>query len=209
MAIVSDIQLSRGLVTIDVDGLRLCRVKRKFYEKMPLQLDDVLDPERYIDQLSQLMLGEAYEQALTLLDYSARASGELKKRLLQKGYLEPAVAAVLERMRENRLIDDSAYAERMVESAKGKPVGRYQLQRKLRAKGVSEEAAEQALSSIVEEEQTHAARALAQKLLPKYQDQPARARRAKLSQALARRGFSWDTISEALDGLGNDDDWDA
>ena len=55
---------------------------------------------------------------------------------------------------------------------------------------------------------------LAQKLSGRYAGQPARSARAKLSQAMARRGFSWDDISWALSQLeeqgqlNSEDDWD-
>jgi len=205
MAEVSHIEERRGLVYIDADGRRLCAVKKVFFDRMPVREGDALDAEAYLDRLSALMFDAAYEEALTLLDYSARASGELRDRLLRKGFLAPAVDAVIERLRESRLIDDGEYAERMVQGARGKPIGLYALKRKLRAKGVDEDAAERALESVDEASQTAAAKALAERLAPRYHGQDPRAARAKLSQALARRGFGWDVISAALDGFGGED----
>ena len=41
----------------------------------------------------------------------------------------------------------------------------------------------------------------ARRLWRKYEDLPEREAKAKLSQALARRGFGWDAIESALDEL--------
>lgn len=211
MAIVSHIEERRGLIYIDADGRRLCAVKKRFFQKMPVSEGDVLDEEAYLDRLSSLQLNAAYEEALSLLDVCARATGEMRKKLSQKGYLEPAVDAVIERMTQNHLLNDEDYAERIVQSGQGKSMGYYAIKRKLRSKGVDEDAVEQALDLVDDEEQKVAARALAEKLSRKYHGQEWRIAKGKISQSLARKGFSWDVISSALDGLEDgfsSADWD-
>lgn len=201
MAIVSAVYEARKLIAIDVDGRRLCRVHARFFNKLPVSEGDAIDEAAYLDRLCALMLGACYSDALTLLGRSARASGELREKLIAKGYLEAAADAALERLIENRLVDDGEYARRAVELSENKPVGVYALRRKLKAKGVDEQALDEALALVDGESQIESARALAERLLPRYRKDPPRARRAKLSQALARRGFSWDAISAALDSL--------
>lgn len=205
MAIVSSIEERRALIQVDVDGRRLCNVKKVFFKQLPLKEGDVIDEIAYLDRLASIQMNACYEDALSLLDFSARASGEMRRRLIQKGYLEQVANATVARLEENRLIDDNDYAERLVQSAERKPVGRYALQRKLRAKGVDEDAVESALESIDDDAQRKSAIQLIEKLSPKYAHLPARESRAKLSQALARRGFSWDVISSALDGSMEED----
>jgi regulatory protein len=132
----------------------------------------------------------------------------MQKKLLTKGYLPNVVDSALARLMENRLVDDERYAQHMVESSKGKPIGQFALRRKLKAKGVDEDAAQAALSEIDEQSQLDAAQQLARKLLPKYIDQKQYIARAKLSQALARRGFSWDVIASTIESVLSDDDWE-
>ena len=109
--------------------------------------------------------------------------------------------AVVERLRENGLIDDARYAQRMAEVQSNRPVGVYAFRRKLRAKGISDDDAEEALAAFDDEQQRDAALAAARQLYRKYQDLPEREARAKLSQALARRGFGWDAIEGAIDSI--------
>ena len=104
-------------------------------------------------------------------------------------------------MTENRILDDRRYAQRLAELQSKKPVGVYAFRRKLRAKGISEADAEEALSAFDDDQQQSAALAAAQGLYRRYAELPPREGRAKLSQALARRGFDWDAIDSALEQL--------
>ena len=56
-----------------------------------------------------------------------------------------------------------------------------------------------ALSAFDEDQQREACLLAAQKLFRKYEALPPREGRAKLSQALMRRGFAWDAIEGVLD----------
>ena len=77
--------------------------------------------------------------------------------------------AAVERLRENRLIDDARIAGRIAESSADKPVGVYALRRKLKAKGISDEDADAALEAFDDDQQQAAARRAAEKLLKRYE----------------------------------------
>ncbi len=201
MSIVTDIVENRGLVEIRADGATIARVRKAHFAKYPLKPGDDIDPEAYIGRLAAAQFADGYEAALTSLDFCARSAREIGNALRRKGYVEPAIEAIVERLTENRLIDDARYAQRMAELQSGKPVGIYAFKRKLRAKGISEDDAEEALSAFDDEQQQAAALEAARKLFRKYEELPEREARAKLSQALARRGFGWDAIDSAIDAL--------
>ena len=201
MSIVTDIVENRGLVEIRADGATIARVRKAHFAKYPLKPGDDIDPEAYIGRLAAAQFADGYEAALTSLDFCARSAREISNALRRKGYVEPAIEAIVERLTENRLIDDARYAQRMAELQSGKPVGIYAFKRKLRAKGISEDDAEEALSAFDDEQQQAAALEAARKLFRKYEELPEREARAKLSQALARRGFGWDAIDSAIDAL--------
>lgn len=199
MAIVTGIQENRGLVEIALDGVTAARVRRVHYEKCPVEIGAELDLDAYLDRVAATQFSDGYEAALTSLDFCARSAREIANALRRKGYVEPCVQAVVERLRENGLIDDARYAQRMAEVQSGRPVGLYAFKRKLRAKGISDDDAEAALSAFDDEQQQASALTAARQLYRKYQDLPEREARAKLSQALARRGFGWDAIESAVD----------
>ena len=201
MSTVSELREFRGCMIVSLDDAPSMRIRKAHFEKRPLAEGEEIDAEQYMDQLASLQFADAYEAALSTLDYSARTSKELERSLLSKGYVPPAVGAVLARLRENHLIDDRRLASRIAETNAARPVGVYAMKRKLRAKGISEDDASEALEGFDDEQQRRAAQMAGEKLLRRYSGLSSREMRAKLSQALARRGFPWDAVSAAVDAL--------
>lgn len=81
------------------------------------------------------------EAALTLLDASARSSGALIKRLVDKGY-DPVVAKdVVERLIQVHLIDDEEYARSVVRSCTARMMGFQGVVMEMRRKGVDDQLA--------------------------------------------------------------------
>lgn len=206
--IVSDLEEKRGLIAISIDGSVALRVRKKHFLKNPLEIGEEIDVEKYEDQMAGIQFPDAYEAALCALDLSARTEREMERSLTMKGFVAPAVRAVIDRLQENGLIDDKRMAERIAQSNSSKAVGIYAVKRKLRAKGISDEDAVDALETFDEEQQQTAANQMAVKLAKRYRDLPAREARAKLSQALARRGFGWDAVRSAVDAVLSNDDFD-
>lgn len=201
MAMVSDVREMRGLMEISLDGVTWLRVRRKHFALLPLEKDESIDPEAYLDRLSALQAADCYEAALTMLDQAAQTSADLQAKLVRKGYAAPAARACVERLVENRLVDDSRYAERIAQSQKNKAVGAWSVRRKLMAKRLDEEIIDAVMEDFDSEQQSSACIQAAEKLWRKYASLPGREGRAKLSQALARRGFGWDAIRSTVDRI--------
>ena len=212
MGMVTSVVRKKSRVQIDIDGRFYMNLRAGDFDKCPVAEGDALDEQAYEDRLSAVQYPDAYEAALTQLDYCQRSSGELRKKLATKGFAPPCIDAVIQKLTEVRLIDDGAFAQRMVESMAKKPVGVYAARRKLRAKGFSEDDADDALTQLDDDQQTEMAAQLAKKLAPKYLAKgDAREAKAKLSQALARRGFGWEHVREAVEAALENaalDDWD-
>lgn len=201
MSTVTELREARGCMVVSLDDAPSMRIRKVHFEKRPLVQGEEIDVEQYMDQLASTQFSDGYEAALSSLDFCARSAKELERSLLNKGYVPPVIDAVLERLRESRLIDDRRLAARIAETNVAKPVGVYAMKRKLRAKGISDEDASDALEGFDDEQQRKAAQMAGRKLLRRYSGLPAREKRAKLSQALARRGFLWDAVSAAVDTL--------
>ena len=201
MAVVTDIRESRGMVEVVLDGATFARLRKCHFDKCPLATGNSIDEAAWLERVAAAQFADAYEAALSSLDRSARTAHDLTTALRRRGIVQPAIDAVLARLTENGLIDDARYAQRMAELQASKPVGLYAFRRKLRAKGISDDDAEDALAAFDDDQQRAAARQAAEKLLKKYEVLPDREARAKLSQALARRGFGWDAIESAVEAL--------
>ena len=201
MAIVTDIRENRGMVEIILEGSAFARMRKSHFDKCPLAAGDDIDEAAWLDRVAAVQFADAYEAALSSLDRSARTAHDLTTALRRRGIVQPAIDAVLARLTENGLIDDARYALRMAELQSDKPTGVYAFRQKLRAKGVSDDDAEEALALFDEDQQRRAALQAARKLYRKYEGLPKREARGKLSQALARRGFGWGAIESAVEAL--------
>lgn len=201
MDCIDEIRVRGGLATICAGSSELITVRAKDLKAHPVREGDELDAEEYAARVAPGQLADAYEAALCMLDRSDKTAFQVDTALKKKGFVPVVRESVVERLRGNRLIDDARFARRMADAGRRAGTGIFALKQKMRAKGISEDVAEEALSAIGEEGQLASAAALIQKLAPRYAHQPQRQARAKLSQALARRGFSWDVISSALESL--------
>ena len=201
MAIITDIRENRGMVELVAEGATFARVRKVHFDKCPVAVGDEIDEDAWLNRMAAAQFSDAYEAALSNLDRSERTAQGLANTLRRKGFVQPAIDAVLARLTESGLIDDARYAQRMAELSASKPVGLYAFKRKLRARGISEDDAEDALSAFDDDQQRAAALQAAHKLSKKYEALPEREARAKLSQALARRGFGWDAIGSAVEEI--------
>lgn len=164
----------------------------------------MIDEDAYLEATALAQEPLAYEAALSALDRSARTERALTRYLLDRGFLPGPVENAISRLKRARLIDDAAIAERMIQAGVASGRSKNAMKQKLRAKGVGDEDIESALEEVSDEDQLLSAKKIASRMFPRYEKLEKRAARAKLSQALARRGFSWDVIDQALDGLFDD-----
>ena len=201
MSTVTELKRVQGCMRIAFDDAPSLRIRKCHFARLPLEEGDEIDPEEYVNRVASIQFADAYESALTSLDASARTASEINRVLRMKGFVAPAAEAVVERLKENGLIDDQRLAARLAETQLTKPVGLYAMKRRLRAKGISDEDAAEALESFDDDQQRAAAIQAARKLLRRYEELPTRECRGKLSQALARRGFSWDAVSAAVEAV--------
>lgn len=205
MAHITEIREQKGLVQLSLDGVRWISLRKKHFLKLPLEEGDVVEPEEYLSSIASIQAADCYEAALSILDLSSQTKNILIRKLILKGYAAPAAEAAAERLSEIGLIDDRRYAERVAQSHLKKTMGSYAVKRKLMSKRLSTEDIEAVMEVFDDEQQAKACKSTAEKLWRKYACLPTREGRAKLSQALARRGFGWETIRSAVDALAQDD----
>lgn len=206
MATITGLEEKRGRYEIWLDGTLWLRIPVRHFHKMPLSEGEYIDPDAYIDRIAALQGAECYEAALTILDSAAQTRSGMARALMRRGYVRPAAEAAADRLAEIGLIDDQRYAERIAQASLNKPVGAFAVRQKLRAKRISEDDIDSAMECFDDAQQQSACFAAAEKLYRKYAQLPRRESRAKLSQALARRGFGWDAISTAVERILNEAD---
>ena len=151
----------------------------------------------------------AKEAALRILARGPRTEREIEQRLRDRGYESGAVARALMRLRRVSLVDDRAFVRSFLRTELFKAAqGKRLLVMKLRRRGVPD-ALVRELDSFLDEDPDLAGRSLAseegraaegvRQLRRRYARLAPDVYRRRMQQALARRGFDWDTIRDLLE----------
>jgi len=133
----------------------------------------------------------ARQIVLRQLAMAPRSRAELMQKLAQRGCAADVAATVLDRMTQVGLVDDEAYAQMLVRSQQaGRGLAKRALARELRAKGIENHLAEDALTSISDEDERDRARALVDKKLRAMHGLGIEVQTRRLVGMLARKGYS-------------------
>ena len=142
------------------------------------------------------LLERAKLRAMRIISARAMSCRELYDRLVEKGESEQDAAACVEYLLELHFLDDSQYAAMTVRHYAAKGYGQRRIRDELYRRKVPRELWDEALEQLPEQE-GELDRLLEKRLRGAAPDD--RNAIKKASDALARRGFSWQEIREALE----------
>ena len=158
--------------------------------------------EQKIEQLiAEDARERAYQQAMLFLSYRARSESEIRKNLRKHEIPEAVIEQTLERLRGDGFANDSQFASAWVENRTTfRPRSRRLMAMELRQKGLDEEAIKSAIETVDDEASAYEA---AQKKAARWKDLEWNDFRKKLSDFLARRGFSYSVVSPVVNRIWN------
>jgi len=137
----------------------------------------------------------AFQNALKVLSYRPRSIFEVQKKLKDNGFDETVVHSVLERLKQNGLLEDQSFAQTWVENRTVfHPRSRKLMALELRQKGVPDEVVQNALAAGATDDETLAYQSAIQ-YTRRLKGLEWTEFRKKLSAYLLRRGFSFETVS--------------
>lgn len=148
--------------------------------------------------------GNALNVSLRILSRRSLSEGEIRFRLVRKGFGESETESVLGRLRELGLVDDRALCGRLAGQYRcDRRLGPGRIARMLGARYFPRDLIEEALGRIRPEEEFSAALEALQR---KYRDgiPPGRGATAKAYRFLAGRGFPPETCRRAIRALSAD-----
>ncbi len=108
-----------------------------------LQDDFKTEPEEATEELEKIR-----EAALRILEHADNTSGDLRRKLLKKGYRQEAVEQVIARLSEADLLNDLRFAEHYTRSKTESGKGPAWIRRKLEEKGIPQGVVEQVLEEV-------------------------------------------------------------
>ena len=139
------------------------------------------------------------DAAFRYLSYRPRSELELKMRLRKRGFDDPSIESVIRNLREQRLVDDAAFAQFWRDNRESfSPRSRTLLQRELRGKGVASYIIAEVAEGIDDEASAYrAAQQKVKKLACSDYDGFCR----KLGAFLKRRGFDHEVARRTINRL--------
>lgn len=161
-----------------------------------------LSREAYDEIVGGILCRRARERMIYLLKASDKTEAQLRRKLKEGGYPEPAVEAAITFAREHRYIDDAGYAERYIRS-RGTRMSKRQIAYDLQQKGIDREIIAGCLEEFPIQEDRIVRSYLKKKGLDGRDLSPEERRKAGM--ALGRKGISWEIIRKVLDDGG---EWD-
>lgn len=157
-----------------------------------------LSEEAYTKLVNRILKPRARERLLKTLMVSDKTEKQLRDLLKREGYPESVIEDAVGMVKEYHYIDDEAYGSRYVQS-QGKKKSRRQLVCAMQKKGFSRDLIDDLLEENPVNEQEQIEQYLAQKGIS-VGDALSREEYAKLAAKLARKGYSYDAIAQALQG---------
>jgi regulatory protein len=167
-----------------------------------LQVGQTLDEEKIAKLQAEDSRERAWGQALLFLSYRARSENEIRQNLIKHEIPDAVIEETLERLRRDGFANDKKFASAWVENRNTfRPRGRRALAQELRQKGIDEPTIESTLEGIDEEALAYEA---GQKKAGKLRAREWIEFRKKMSEFLARRGFSYSVIAPVVARLWNE-----
>ena len=185
--------------SIYVDGRFYCGLTLETAVKNRLKVGQSVTAE----YLSEIQLESekrmALDKALTHLTATQKTEREIRDFLTKKGYLPATADYVLEKLRGYNFVNDGEYAKAYV-TAKSSKKGERLIRMELRAKGIAETDAAEALSGIDEETQIASAKGVLEKYARgKTMDAPTL---QKAYRHLLSKGYTYEVAKTAISAFG-------
>ena len=160
------------------------------------------DEDAYNELVSACTLALSKARALRIINARPMSREELRKRLVEKSETPENAEECAEWLCQMGLINDTEYAGSVVRHYAAKGYGAARIKQELRRHGVSRELWDEAMSQMPEQDEY-----LARFLRSRLTDPGNRAQVKKVSDALFRRGYSWDQIKHALNEFDTQGDY--
>ncbi|MEE8413295.1 MAG: RecX family transcriptional regulator [Dehalococcoidales bacterium] len=183
-------------VNVFLDGKFAFRLEASVAAREGLQIDQTLSVEQIETLTRTNLISRCYYAATLFLSYRPRSEPELRDRLHRRGFDDDNIETVITRLKEQGLIDDTAFAQFWKDNRESfSPRSQWLTRLELRQKGVTDEIIDQTVATIDDEDSAYRAALKKARGLPASDYQSFRRR---LGEHLKRRGFSYGVINDTV-----------
>lgn len=192
--VISNIkQTTPGRLTVIFDNGKEVKTTLGVVTEVRLFSGKELDEEQAEEFLLLSHRSIAREKALEILSKRPMSRRELYKKLLEKGEDEETAEYCVSWLAENGFINDESYAAAVARHYAAKGFGAGRVKTELVKRGISRELWGEALEAAPDNSAK-----IDKFISSRLTDPNDRSQVGKVSQALYRRGFSWEEIRQAL-----------
>jgi regulatory protein len=187
-------------VNIYLDGKYAFPLDLNNFVKAGLKVGQKLS-EKEVEALKEKDLKEKiFNKVLKFLSYRPRSEKEIVDYLKKKGASSTLIDKSIKKLKKLKFLNDRDFVTWWLEQRSTfRPRGKRALKMELIRKGIDREIIDEVLNKAVDE--LVLAKKAAQKKLKTYQRLEANEFRKKMTGYLARQGFAWDSIKEALEEI--------
>lgn len=159
-----------------------------------------LTEEEYAELYAASSLSLAKSRALKIINARPMSRKEMRDRLIEKGEDPDNAEACADWLCEMGLINDESYAGSVVRHYAAKGYGMTRIRQELNRHGIPRELWDTALEQMPEQDDK-----IERFIRSRLTDPDDRAQIKKISDALYRRGYSWDEIKKAINNVKSED----
>lgn len=192
-------EVGKGRVKVFIDGSPSFTTHRSDFLHHSLKVGQELSDEKIAKIKQAAVFQECIDAALHFLSYRPRSEAEVRKRLQRRGFVVEVVDRVIEKLKQQKMIDDTAFAKFWIENRLlFRPKSRAMLKIELRRKGIEIQIVETETCNLDDNIGAYEA---ASKFRWKLKSLEKEEFYRRLAGYLRRRGFGYDVIKEVVGKL--------
>ena len=194
---------NKDRLSVYIDGRFSFTISEEDYISLNLYDKTEINEETVEYIKDTLNFREAKSRAVRYLSLKLRTEREVREKLLNEGYDPDCTAKVIDELKAIGYINNKLYAQKYIfDRSKLKPLSKRMMRLELLSRGIPEETADEVLADWKVEDSV-VAESLLKRKFGKYDMSDEKTLR-KAYMFLVHRGFSRETIKEALNDLGTD-----
>ncbi|MFC1913046.1 regulatory protein RecX [Chloroflexota bacterium] len=184
-------------VNVFLDGKFAFSLEAEVAVKEGLRLGQEIASSRTETLLKSDQRHHCFNAAARYLSYRPRSEFELRERLRRRGFTDDSITAVLDKLKEQGLMDDTKFAQFWKDNRETfSPRSQWLTRLELRRKGVAEDIIEQTTDAIDDDNSAYLLALSKARNLPLSDRQVFRRR---LGDYLKRRGFGYGVINDTAE----------
>ena len=186
-------------VNMFLDGKFAIKVDTELAVKKGLKIGQELSDEQIKDLAEDVSLARCLNTAYRFLSYRPRSEAEMKDRLYRRGFADSQIEIVINKLKEQKLLDDTAFAQFWKENRDAfRPRSQRLTRMELKKKGVADEIIKEVTDDSNDMDSAYQA---ALKKAQRLSGADYEVFRRRLGDFLQRRGFGYAVINQTVKRL--------